>query len=72
MAADVINLKRARKAKARREREAGAVVQRATFGRSRAERDHASATRDLDARRLDGAHICQPAPIDPPATDDQS
>ena len=77
MAAAVINLKRARKARARREREADAVVQRDKFGRSRAERDQASATRALDVRRLDGAQISRPAqssssPETPPETDEQA
>jgi len=56
--ADIVNLRRARKDKARREREAAADANRRRFGRTRAEkaadRDAASrAEAAHDARRLD-------------------
>lgn len=56
--ADIVNLRRARKDKARREREAQAEANRRRFGRTRADKaaDEDSARRAeaaLDARRLD-------------------
>ena len=58
MTAEVVNLRRVRKAKARDERAAEADANRARHGRTRAERDgHAVAaerlTRVLDNHRLD-------------------
>lgn len=54
MPAEIVNLRRARKARARREREVTAAEQRARFGRPKAERDLADARRDAEHRRLDG------------------
>lgn len=56
--ADIVNLRRARKDKARREREAAADANRRRFGRTRAEKavdeDAASrASRSLDGKCLD-------------------
>jgi hypothetical protein len=54
MAADVINLRRARKAKARAGREETAAANRAAFGRTKAEKVDAAAERERAARSLDG------------------
>jgi hypothetical protein len=58
MTADVVNLRRARKAKGRSEREAAADRNRARFGRSKAEKEkdaaeRARAERALEAHRRD-------------------
>lgn len=55
--AELINLRRARKAKAREKAEADAAANRVAFGRTKAERDQSRAeaertTRDLDGKRL--------------------
>lgn len=54
MTGEIINLKRARKAKARTVREAEADANRVRFGRTKVERDLSSAKGELAARRLDG------------------
>ena len=64
MPADLINLRKARKARARADKEAQAAENRAKFGRTKAERQTKSATDDLTRRRLD-AH--QRAPESKPA-----
>jgi len=56
--ADIVNLKRARKEKARRERDTEAYANRQRFGRTKAEKiadkDAAARTRQaLDAKRLE-------------------
>ena len=51
---EVVNLRRARKAKARSEAEAKAAANRVAFGRSKSERDATAAEKDLLAKRLDG------------------
>jgi hypothetical protein len=51
---DLVNLRRARKTKAREDADRSAEVNRRSFGRSKAERHLQSAERELDARRLDG------------------
>ena len=58
--AEIINLRAARKAKARAEKETEADENRARFGRPRQEQMSTEATRDmqdrkLDAHRVDGA-----------------
>jgi hypothetical protein len=55
MSAEIINLKRARKAKQRHEAATRAEQNRAKFGRTKAERQTADAERDLGARRLAAA-----------------
>jgi hypothetical protein len=50
--AEIINLRQARKARARTEAEAEAALNRETHGRSRAERLASAARNDLDAKRL--------------------
>jgi len=52
MTAEIVNLRRARKAKMRREAEVRADENRAKFGRSKHEREATRAQTDLDARRL--------------------
>lgn len=52
---DLINLNRARKAKARAAVKAGAAANRLAFGRTKAERDQATRATELERRRLDGA-----------------
>jgi Domain of unknown function (DUF4169) len=51
---DPINLRQARKARARADKEAQAASNRAKFGRTKAERLKATATEALDRRYLDG------------------
>ena len=53
--ADIINLRQARKQKARAEREAVAQSNRAVFGRSKADRLKHNAETLLARRRLDAA-----------------
>lgn len=51
---EIVNLRRARKAKGRADKEAAAVANRAAFGRTRSEKDGQEAVRSLEARRLEG------------------
>jgi hypothetical protein len=51
---DIVNLRQARKNKARTESEKQARQNRASFGRSKAEKRLAEAERDAAARKLDG------------------
>ena len=53
MAAEIINLRRARKNKQRVEAEKQAEENRATFGRSKHERKKTRAEAELNARRLE-------------------
>lgn len=60
MTAEIVNLRRVRKAAARTDREAQAAGNRMRHGRTRGERDalaleNGRATRLLDGARLDGA-----------------
>ncbi|MEQ1695476.1 MAG: DUF4169 family protein [Hyphomicrobiaceae bacterium] len=57
MTGEIINLKRARKAKARSANEAVAEANRVRFGRTKVERELSSAKDDLAARRLDGHRL---------------
>jgi hypothetical protein len=52
---EVINLRRARKARARAQKEAGAGANRAAFGRTKAEKQAATADAARRERALDGA-----------------
>lgn len=52
--AEIVNLRMARKHKARAEREVVATENRNTFGKTKAERENDAATKKLDAKRLDG------------------
>jgi hypothetical protein len=59
MTAEIINLRRARKVKARAEREVEAEANRRLFGRSRDERKKEAAERAAAERRIEG-HRCEP------------
>lgn len=52
--AEIVNLRRARKAKARASDDAKAAENRAKFGRTRAERERVEAEARLGLSRLDG------------------
>lgn len=52
--AEIVNLRTARKRKARGEREDQASENRARFGKTKAERQKDTATKELDRKRLDG------------------
>ena len=54
MTADVVNLRRARKAKARSEREKNAAANRAAFGRPKSNKAQADAERQRAAKALEG------------------
>lgn len=60
MAADIVNLRRARKAKSRAAAEQLAEANRHRFGRTKAERTASDAQADLDRRRLDGHALARP------------
>jgi hypothetical protein len=64
MTADIVNLRRARKAKARTQADAAAAENRAKFGRPKAERDLRASEDQLAARRHEG-HRLSAADIDP-------
>jgi hypothetical protein len=51
--AEIINLRKARKKKARAEKEAEAAENRAKFGRPKEERSQSEAAKDLLDRKLD-------------------
>lgn len=51
---EIVNLRRARRAKERADAGEKAAANRARFGRSRAEREALERARLLDARKLDG------------------
>ncbi len=55
--AEIVNLRRARKAKARSEAEAQAAQNRIAFGRTKAERKLTEAEKALQAARLDGHRL---------------
>jgi hypothetical protein len=57
---EIVNLRRARKAKAKTEAETQAAANRVAFGRSKAERQATNAEQALEAQRLDG-HRRDPA-----------
>jgi ATP-dependent Zn protease len=57
--AEIVNLRRARKQRARQEAEAQAQRNRVAFGRAKAERRLSQAERDKAARDLDG-HVLAP------------
>ena len=57
MAAEIVNLRRARKAKARADREAQAAENRVRFGRTKDERRIETAQGELERRRLDAQKI---------------
>lgn len=57
--AEIINLRRVRKQRARQEAEQQAQQNRVTFGRTKAERSLTEAERDKAARTLDGHHLAR-------------
>lgn len=52
--ADIVNLQKRRKAKARADKDAQAAANRAAFGRTKAEKQLADAAKVLAGRRLEG------------------
>lgn len=58
--AEIINLRRVRKQRARQEAEQQAQQNRITFGRTKAERSLTEAERDKAARTLDGHRLARP------------
>lgn len=71
MPADVINLRKARKARDRAEKEARATERRVQFGRSKAERERLAAEAERRRRELDGARreAAREPPTDSPDRD---
>jgi hypothetical protein len=67
MSAEIVNLKRARKAKQRHEAATRAEQNRAKFGRTKAERQTTEAERNLEARRLAAAQRQRGSDDDEPA-----
>jgi hypothetical protein len=63
---DLINLRRARKAKARQQDEAAAAQNRLRFGRSKAEQSLTTARQQYEDARLDGHLLPQHPPPDSP------
>lgn len=57
MAAEIINLRQARKAKARADKEKRAAENRASFGRTKSQRDGEEKTKKLFEDRLDQQKI---------------
>jgi hypothetical protein len=57
MSAELVNLRKARKAKQRAEEDLRAAANRLHFGRSRAVREADAATSERDARDLDGKKL---------------
>lgn len=55
MSAEIVNLRKARKAKARADKESKAAQSRALHGRSKAERERQTLAKDRIRRELDGA-----------------
>ncbi len=60
MSADIINLRRARKAKARAKAQAAAVEDRAKHGRPKVEREKSEKVTSLAERRLDAHRLTTP------------
>lgn len=61
MSAEIVNLRQARKRKARVEKEAKALENRKLFGQPLSERRHRAATEQLEDRALDGKQRIAPA-----------
>lgn len=64
LSAEIVNLRQARKRKARAEAEILAAGNRATFGRSKAERESAEAARQKAVRHLDSHRRERPSGSD--------
>jgi hypothetical protein len=56
MPAEIVNLRRARKAKAQSERQRQAETNRALFGRTKAEKTRQAAEREQAVRSMDNHH----------------
>lgn len=65
MAAEIVNLRQARKAKARNEKERQAEQNRLTFGRTKAEKSLTRALNEQTNRRLDQGRIEAPSDNEP-------
>lgn len=63
---EIVNLRQARKARARSEAEAKAARNRLTFGRSRKEREAGDAVRQVEVRRHEAHRLERPLPPDEP------
>jgi len=63
MSADVISLRRVRKAKARAEKEARAERNRFVYGRTKVERHYVDAAKQLREKRLDSMMLSEPIPM---------
>lgn len=57
MTAEIVNLRKARKAKARADKERTAAENRVVHGRSKAERQREASDKDRLQRELDGAKL---------------
>ncbi|HSP26792.1 MAG TPA: DUF4169 family protein [Saliniramus sp.] len=57
MTGDVVNLRLARKRKAREEAEAAASANRTKFGRSKQEKQLTSAIREIETQRIEGKRL---------------
>lgn len=68
MSADIVNLRRARKAKARAEKEQRAAENRVLFGRSKTERTMSAAEKERSLAAHDGLKL-SPVPAVSPATE---
>lgn len=64
MSADIINLRQARKHKARAEAETRAAQNRVSSGLSKSERKASKVDRDSASRKLDGHQMSPPKPDD--------
>lgn len=64
MTADIINLRKARKAKQKADKDRQSAENRIVFGRSKADRGATAALIKLDRTRLDGAKRSNPDPDD--------
>lgn len=67
MTADIINLNKARKAKARADKSAQAAMNRVSHGQSKAERSRLEAAEAQRQRALDGAQRCRDGEPKPPS-----
>ena len=61
MSADPVNLRQARKARLRKQKEALAAENRSKFGRSKAERTTQAAADEIERRRLAGHQLDRPS-----------
>jgi hypothetical protein len=64
MTADIVNLRRARKAKARTQADAAASENRVKFGQPKGERHLRAAQDTLAAKRHEAHRLASPAPTD--------